>query len=119
MNSNNSGGETPLSQGGLPKYQKLNCRRRNIVVCGADWQSALRERIAHFLRIEITDRTPEFIPLGIEEYEGGCKFKTVNRREFAADGFLDIQANKKDLVAKFRFELVHDGLNRSTCNSIG
>ena len=30
MNSRSSGGEMPLSQGGLRKYQKLNARRRNI-----------------------------------------------------------------------------------------
>ncbi len=56
--------------------------------------------------------------MSIEENEGWGEFKAVNRRKFAANRFLDIQADKKDLIAKFNFELVHDGLDRSASNSI-
>jgi hypothetical protein len=62
--------------------------------------------------------TPEFIPLSIEINEGGRKFETIDRRQFAPYFFLDIKTDEKDPVTKFVFELVHDGLQLGAGNSV-
>lgn len=79
---------------------------------------ALRERIAHFLRVEIADGAPDFVALRVEENEGGSGFKTIHGRKFAANGFLDVEANEEELISKFLFELVNDGLYGCAGNSV-
>jgi hypothetical protein len=71
------------------------------------------------LRVELTDHAPEFVALGIEEYECRCEFKAVYWREFHACGFLNVQADDVQLTFGFFFELVNDGLYRGAANSIG
>lgn len=54
MKSYNSGGEMPLSHGALLViYETLNLKRRKRLL--------IRERVAHALRVEITDHAPDFV----------------------------------------------------------
>ncbi len=77
------------------------------------------DRVAHLCRIKFADGSPQFVALSVEKNECGRKFETVNRCEFAANGFLNVQSYEEDLILEFHFELVHDGLDRGASNSIG
>lgn len=77
------------------------------------------KRVAHFLRVEGPDGSPDLIAFCIEINKGRGEFKSIHRREFLADVFLNIQPNYMDLVAQFCFQLVNDGLNRCAAYSIG
>jgi len=61
---------------------------------------------------------PDFITCGVKINKRGRIFKTVKRRQFAADVFLYIEADEMYLIAKFFFEPVNDGFYRGTANSI-
>lgn len=79
----------------------------------------MSEGVAHALRVEIANHAPDFIAFSVEIDEGGGEFKIVYGCKFHADFFLNVQANDKDCIADFLFELVHDGLYRYTAYSIG
>jgi hypothetical protein len=71
------------------------------------------------LRVEFAGHAPDFVALRIEEDKGWGEFKTVYGAQFHACLILNVQADDVDLIAKFLFELVNDGLNRGAANSIG
>ncbi len=71
------------------------------------------------MRVEVADGAPDFVALRIEEDKGWGEFKTVYGGKFHACLILNVQADDVDLIAKFLFELVNDGLNRGAANSIG
>jgi hypothetical protein len=75
--------------------------------------------LSHPLRIESAYVAPEFVTVPIEIDKGRGKFKPINWGQFAPNVFLDIETDKKDLVSKFIFELVHDGLYFGAANSVG
>jgi len=85
-------------------------RRRSLLIC---------EGVTHALGVKFSDHAPDFAALRIEVNKSGGEFKTIYRREFHADGFLNIEANEMDLIADFLFELVHDGLYRYAAYSVG
>jgi hypothetical protein len=62
------------------------------------------------LRVKLADHTPDFISIGVKVDEGGCEFKAIYRRKLHANLFLDVEADDMDLIVKFQFELVNDGL---------
>jgi hypothetical protein len=70
------------------------------------------------LRIESPHFAPDFDPISIEIDKGRSEFKTIDRGQLTPDIFLDIEAYEKELVAKFIFELVHDGLYFGAANSV-
>ena len=77
------------------------------------------------MRVESADGTPDFVALRVEENKGGREFKTVHGSKFHTDCFLNVQADKVDLLANadlainFLFKLVNGGLNLGACNSEG
>jgi hypothetical protein len=82
-------------------------------------RKVLFKRIPHPLRIKATDFTPEFNTVPIKIDEGRGKFKIIDRSQLTPDFLLNVEADEKDLIPKFVFELVHDGLYSCACNSVG
>lgn len=70
------------------------------------------------LGIESPHFAPDLDSISIEIDKGRSEFKTIDRGQLTPDIFLDIEADEKELVAKFIFELVHDGLYLGTANSV-
>ena len=82
-------------------------------------RKVLFNRIPYPLHIQAPHFTPEFDTVLIKINEGRGEFKVINRGQFTADFFLNVETDKKDLVSKFVFELVHDGLYLGAAYSIG
>ena len=107
----------------IPQAERETAQKRHYTLYGFRRGLApartLLDRIPHPLRIETPHFTPEFDPIPVEVDKGGRKFEAIEGRQFAPDFFLNIKADEKDLVTKFIFELVHDGLYLGAGNSVG
>ena len=71
------------------------------------------------MRVEIAYCAPDLISVGVKIDECWGKLKAIYGRKFHADLFLDVEADDVDLITKFLFELVDDGLQRDAAYSVG
>lgn len=75
-------------------------------------------RVPNPLRIQAPYFPPEFNARFVKINEGRGESKAIYWCQFTSDFFLNVETDEKDLISKFVFELVHDGLYSCTCNSV-
>jgi len=77
------------------------------------------QRSAHFYRIQLPYRAPEFLSAGVEENECGRILEAIKRSEAAPGIALDIHSDDDQAALGLFFDPIHDGFHRCAGNSVG
>jgi hypothetical protein len=76
--------------------------------------TSLWSGLSHLPRIQPAHLTPQLLAVSVEEDESWGVPEAIDWGQFAPDWFLNVEADEKDLISQFIFELVYDGLHFRT-----